>query len=66
MYNSVNILKADNGFVVSCYDGDEEKKAIAESMEGALDLVKKMLDKEKKKENFNEVKAKANKMAMKK
>ena len=66
MYNSVNISKADNGFVVSCYNGNEEKKAIAESMESALDLVKKMLDKEMKKENYKEIKEKANKMAMKK
>ena len=64
MYNNVNISKADNGFVVSCYDGKEEKKAIAESMEGALYLVKKMLDKEAKKENYKEIKEKADKMAM--
>ena len=66
MYNNVNISKADNGFVVSCYGNEGEEKVVAKTMDEAMIGAKKMLAKEYKKENYGEVKAKANKMAMKK
>ncbi len=66
IYNNVNISKADNGYVVSCYANEGEEKVVAKTMEEALAEAKKMLSKEYKKENYKDVKAKANTLAMKK
>lgn len=66
MYNNVNISKADNGYVVSCYAGGSEEKSIAKTIDEAMTEAKKMLSKEYKKENYNDVKKRTDKMAMKK
>ena len=66
MYNNVNISKADNGFVVSCYGEEGEEKSIAKTVEEAMTEAKKMLSKEYKKENYKDVKTRTVKMAMKK
>lgn len=66
MHKSVQISKADNGFVVSCYNGMGEEKEIAKTIEEAFVSAKKMLNSKMKAENYGEVKTKANKLAMKK
>ena len=66
MYNNVNISKAENGFVVSCYGEEGEEKSIAKTMDEAMSEAKKMLSKEYKKENYKDVKTRTVKMAMKK
>ena len=66
MYNNVNISKAENGFVVSCYGEEGEEKSIAKTMDEAMSEAKKMLSKKYKKENYKDVKTRTVKMAMKK
>ena len=66
MYNNVNISKADNGYVVSCYGNDGEEKSIAKTIDEAMAEAKKMLAKEYKKENYKDVKTRTVRMAMKK
>lgn len=63
---NVSIIKADNGFVVSCYDSKGEKKVIAKDIEEASTAAEKMFGFSEPKESFKNVKEKANKLAMKK
>ena len=50
---SVTIDEAENGYTVSCYNGERSIKTVHESMEGALESVKKMMAKKTKKSDMS-------------
>ena len=66
MPKRVTIEKADNGYVVSCYTGSGEKKTVAKDITEASEAAEKMMGLSEKKEDYAEVKNKANKMALNK
>lgn len=45
---SVRIEKAQNGYTVSCYDDEGEKKMIAKDMKQATKMAQEMMNKEEK------------------
>ena len=67
--HSINLSKANNGYVVSHYGNEKETQMVAKDLDEAMKMMKEMMEKThkgEKKENFAKVKEKANGMAMKK
>ena len=62
----VSIEKADNGYVVRCSTQKGEQQMVCKTMDDVMEAVQDMMGAKEKKENYNDVKEKANAKMMKK